>query len=82
MDAKMEMRNSVAENRERMNKMTQKELGERTGVTQRAISYIENNKRIPSVLLAMRISQILNVDIYDLFIDLAWEKEKQRGIRE
>jgi putative transcriptional regulator len=72
----MKMRNRVAEYRDRLDRMTQKELGELAGATQRAISHIENNARVPSVLLAMRIARVLKADIYELFIDVSWEKKK------
>jgi len=78
-EKKNEIRNRVAEYRDRRSRMTQKELGALVGVTQRAISHIENDKRVPNVLLAMRISKVLDADIYELFIDVAWEREKRKG---
>ena len=76
MDLKLEMRNRIAEYRERNDRMTQKDLGERIGVSQRAISYFENNKNIPNVLLAKRMAIVLGTDIGVLFIDVTWEREK------
>ena len=79
MEQKFEMRNSVAEYRDKKNNMTQQELGDLVGVSQKAISNYEDNENVPNVLIAMRISQILGADIHDLFIDVIWEREMRKG---
>ena len=76
MDLKFEMRNSVAEYRDKRGKMTQQELGDLVGVSQKAISNYEDNNNVPNVLIAMRIARILEADINELFIDVTWEKQR------
>jgi len=47
--------------------MTQKELGLRCGCTRQSISSIENDRYIPLVSLALRISVALGVPVSKLF---------------
>lgn len=49
--------------------ITQKELAEKSGVTERTIINIENNK-IPTLKTALRISESLNKTVNELFNDL------------
>lgn len=44
-----------------------KELAERVGVTENAISMISNNKRQPRFELLAEIAETLNVDVKELF---------------
>jgi putative transcriptional regulator len=48
--------------------LTQAEVAEKVGCSRQTINSIENNKFIPSVELALRISQLLNVRVEDIFI--------------
>lgn len=48
-------------------KITQKELSEAIGVSQSAISHIENGKRLPSMKTAQALSDELDCTIDDLF---------------
>ncbi len=61
------MKNHVREYRERR-KLTQKELGERVGVSRQAVNAIETGKFDPSIWLAYNLAQLFNVTIEDLFI--------------
>jgi len=61
------MKNHVREYRERM-KLTQKELGERVGVSRQAVNAIETGKFDPSIWLAYNLAQLFSVTIEDLFI--------------
>jgi putative transcriptional regulator len=48
--------------------LTQAEVAEKVGCSRQTINSIENNKFIPSVELALRISQLLNVRVEDIFL--------------
>jgi transcriptional regulator with XRE-family HTH domain len=47
--------------------LTQKELGEKVGVTGSSISYIEHGVNVPNVITAQRIARALGVDVADLW---------------
>ena len=76
METKMDMLNKVLYYRERKEDMSQEKLAELVGVSQKTICNIEQHTHIPNVLIAMRLAQVLNVDIYELFKDATWRKEK------
>ena len=61
------MLNKVREFRE-MSGLTQKELGERVGVSRQAINAIEVGKFDPSIWLAYDLVKLFNVTIEFLFI--------------
>ena len=46
--------------------ITQKELGEKLGVTRQTIASWEEEKTIPDVLTAIKLAQILRVELKDL----------------
>ncbi len=46
--------------------LTQKELGERLGITQSAIGQFENDKTCPTVITILRIADALNVEFSDI----------------
>lgn len=48
--------------------LTQEELAAKVGCTRQTINAIEKNKYSPSLELAFKLSQILNVKVDDLFI--------------
>lgn len=54
---------------------TQQKLAEITGVKQGTISAIENGKRRPSVDVAKKIANVLNVDWTRFFTDERFRKE-------
>ena len=72
----MEMCSKVLAYREAIEGMSQEFLANAVGVSQKTISNIENSSHIPNVLVAMRLAKTLGADIYELFIDVAWVKEK------
>ena len=47
--------------------MTQQQLSERAGVSRKSINAIENGVYIPSTVLALKIANILNCTVEDLF---------------
>lgn len=57
--------------------MSGKELAERVGVSQPAISDIVNEKSFPRPELLKQISEVLDVDIRDLFIKTKDEGETE-----
>ena len=61
------MYNKVKDFRESLN-LTQKELGERTGVSRQAINAIETGKFDPSVWLAYDLAKLFGVSIEALFV--------------
>lgn len=60
------MKNLVKELR-KQNHLTQRELAEKTKVTERTIISIEQGKYKPSIVLAYKLAQIFNTDIETLF---------------
>lgn len=46
-----------------LNKMTQKEVSEKVGVSETYINFIENNKKTPSLKILNKIAEILNTTI-------------------
>ncbi len=61
------MRNNVKEWREQRG-LTQKELGERVGVSRQAINAVETGKFDPSVWLAYDLARFFGVSIEALFL--------------
>lgn len=49
------------------NKMSQQELAKQVGVRRETIVHLENNRYNPSLELALKIAQILNLSIEELF---------------
>jgi putative transcriptional regulator len=47
--------------------LTQEQLAELVGVTRKTINTVENQKYIPSTYLALRLSQVLEVSVEELF---------------
>lgn len=61
------MQNRVRQLREELG-LTQKELGERVGVSRQAINAIETNKYDPSIWLAHDLAKLFCVTIESLFL--------------
>ena len=61
------MQNRVREFRDKLG-LTQKDLGERVGVSRQAINAIETGKFDPSVWLAYDLSKLFGVTIEELFL--------------
>lgn len=53
--------------------LTQEELAEKTEVTRQTIIAIEKGNYTPSVLLAIKIADVFNVSVEDLF-KISYEK--------
>ena len=60
------MKNSLKVERAKMN-LTQAKLAELVGVSRQTINSIEVGKYVPSTLLALRLSQIFEVSVNDIF---------------
>ena len=60
------MINKVKELREKSS-LTQKELGERVGVSRQAINAIETGKFAPSIWLAYDLAKLFGLTIEDIF---------------
>ena len=48
-------------------KITQQELAEKIGVSRQTINAIESNKYIPSTVLAIKIAQLFQKKVEDIF---------------
>lgn len=59
----------------KQNNLTQVQLAELIGSSRRTIQNIENYVKVPSVVLAIKIAQVLNTTVEDLFSDYITEKE-------
>jgi len=68
--------NTIKYYRER-NNMTQEELAEKLGLTQRMISYYENGKKIPSGKTLLRFKKLFNVTADELLSNYTLETPKR-----
>ena len=62
----MSLENRVKEHRSRLN-VNQAELGKMAGVSRQTISLIERGDYSPSVALALRLAQIFQVPVEEIF---------------
>ena len=60
------MKTKVKDLRTKMN-LTQKDLGDKAGVSRQTINYLEQGKYLPSLPLAMKLAKILGTTVEDLF---------------
>lgn len=49
-----------------INSITQKELADKAGVTESAISHYIKGDRIPNIATMVRIAKVLNIDLNEL----------------
>ncbi|WP_207430772.1 helix-turn-helix transcriptional regulator [Sabulibacter ruber] len=61
------MKNNVRNERVAQ-KLTQEELAKRIGVSRQTINALETNKYIPSTVLALKVAQLLQKKVEDLFM--------------
>ncbi len=47
--------------------LTQEELANRIGVSRQTINSIENNRYVPSTVLALKISKVFGMSVNDIF---------------
>lgn len=60
------MKNTIRVERAKK-KMSQDDLAQLIGVTRQAVYSIENNKYIPSTVLALKMAAIFGCSVHDLF---------------
>lgn len=60
------MKNRIRELREQ-DRLTQKQLGEKVGVSRQAINAVETGKFDPSIWLAYDLAQLFNLSIEEIF---------------
>ena len=60
------MRNSIKVERAKKD-LTQDSLAEKIGVSRQTINSIEKNRYVPSTVLALRLSEVFNVSVNELF---------------
>lgn len=64
---KPQLSNNLRKYRFEHNEITQQELANKVGVSRLTIHSIETGKFTPSVLLALKIANIFNVKVEDIF---------------
>lgn len=62
------------------NKLTQKQLADKYGVTYQAVSKWENGKNIPDISLIKQISKDFNIDIEDILEGKVKKKKNKKNI--
>jgi putative transcriptional regulator len=60
------MKNTIKVERAILN-ITQEELAEKIGVSRQTISSIEKNKYVPSTVLALKLSQLFEKPVNEIF---------------
>lgn len=65
--AKAKITNNVRKLRFENNEMTQQELADRTECTRQTIVALEQEKYVPSLALAFRISRVFGVSLEEVF---------------
>ena len=63
---KQQLGNRLRELRTKLN-LTQAGLASQVGVTRKTINTVENKVFIPSTILALKLSQVLNVPVEEIF---------------
>lgn len=71
--AKAEIRNQIRRLRFERGEMTQQELAERAGCTRQTIILLEQERYVPSLALALRITRVFGVPLEQVF-ELAEEE--------
>ncbi|QHL86446.1 helix-turn-helix domain-containing protein [Nibribacter ruber] len=61
------MKNNVRNERVAL-KLTQEDLAKKIGVSRQTINAMETNRYIPSTVLALKVAQVLNKKIEELFM--------------
>ena len=61
------MKNSIRVERAILN-ITQDDLAKRVNVSRQTINSIENNKYVPSTILALKLSEVFNKTVNEIFI--------------
>ncbi|HDR4512950.1 TPA: helix-turn-helix transcriptional regulator [Bacillus cereus] len=60
--------NSLAQTRKKTG-MSQEILAKKVGITRQYLSEIENGKKQPSVIIAVKIAKALNTKVEDIFFE-------------
>lgn len=60
------MRNTIKIQRT-IKDLTQEALAEKIGVSRQTINSIENNRYIPSTVLALKLSKVFGISVNDIF---------------
>lgn len=61
------MKNLVREQRQKKN-ITQEELATKMKVSRQTINAIETNRYLPSIVLALKLSEFFELNVNDLFV--------------
>lgn len=65
--AEMSLSNEIRRLRLEHGEMTQRELAERVGVSRQTVNAIETNKHGPSLDVAIRIADVFELSVHDVF---------------
>lgn len=60
------MKNSIKVERA-IQDLTQENLAEKIGVSRQTINSIEKNRYVPSTILALKLAEVFNKSVHDLF---------------
>lgn len=60
------MKNTLKVERAKLN-LTQQELAEKVGVSRQTINSIEAERYVPSTVLALKISEVFNTNVNEIF---------------
>lgn len=63
----MKLGNNIRRLRFEKSEMTQEELASKMGITRQSVYAIEKGKFIPSTFLALKMAQIFNTTVEDIF---------------
>ena len=72
------LKNNIRRFRFDNEEMTQEELGRRVGVTRQTIISLEQNKYIPSLVLALKMARAFKVPVEEVF-ELADEQHQNKN---
>ncbi|MBN2851929.1 MAG: helix-turn-helix transcriptional regulator [Clostridia bacterium] len=78
----MELNNNLRKLRFNHNEMSQQQLAELIGVTRMTVYSIEKGKYIPSALIALKIAQVFNVTVEEVFYLEQGKKESEHNENE
>ena len=63
----MKLKNNLRKLRFENSEMSQQELADRIGVSRMTVYSIENDRYVPSTVLALRIAKVFGVRVEDIF---------------
>lgn len=65
---KSPLQNNIRKLRFNNGEMTQEDLAQRVGVTRQTIIALEANRYVPSLVLALKLSEVFGITVEEIFI--------------